>query len=67
MTYEKNRDWREKKIRKVLKGTDTVAKHRKSIYNMLSDEEDDSELDNLGSEVNIMVDDDYDETYIKRR
>lgn len=67
MTYEKNRDWREKKIRKVLKGTDTVAKHRKSIYNMLSEEEeDDSELDNLGSEVN-MVDDDYDETYIKQR
>lgn len=65
MTYERNRDWREKKIRKVLKGTDTVAKHRKSIYNMLSEEED-SELDNLGSEVD-MVDDDYDETYIKRR
>lgn len=31
---------REKKVRKVLKGTDKSSKHRKSLYNMLTDEED---------------------------
>lgn len=36
----KNSDWdREKKV-KVLKGTDKINKHRNSIYNMLSEEDD---------------------------
>jgi hypothetical protein len=65
MTYEKkDRDWgREKKLRKVLKGTDQVAKHRKSIYNMLSEQDlKDPKFDNEDSEVNI----DY-EDYTKQR
>lgn len=43
----KSNDWdREKKIKKVLKGTDKVGKHRKSIYNVLSDfDEDELEFD----------------------
>jgi hypothetical protein len=50
---------RERKPRKVLKGTDKVAKHRKQLYNMLTDEDD---LDNEIGEV------DYNETdYTKRR
>lgn len=32
---------REKKIRRVSKGTDKSSKHRKSIYNMLTDDEED--------------------------
>ncbi|NBU53434.1 MAG: hypothetical protein EBS33_03565 [Alphaproteobacteria bacterium] len=36
MTYKKNMDWdREKKIHKVIKGS-KVDKHRKFIYNTLS-------------------------------
>tara|TARA_R110000868_G_scaffold146268_2_gene367059 strand:+ start:700 stop:897 length:198 start_codon:yes stop_codon:yes gene_type:complete len=65
MTYEKkDRDWgREKKLRKVLKGTDQVAKHRKSIYNMLSEQDlKDLKFDNEDSDVNI----DY-ENYTKQR
>jgi len=65
MTYEKkDRDWgREKKLRKVLKGTDQVAKHRKSIYNMLSEQDlKDPKFDNEDSDVNI----DY-ENYTKQR
>lgn len=34
----------EKKIRRIEKGTDKSGKHRKSIYNMLS-EQDDYDLD----------------------
>lgn len=43
----KSSDWdREKKVRKVVKGTDKTGKHRKSIYNMLSEyDEDDLEID----------------------
>jgi hypothetical protein len=65
MTYEKkDRDWgREKKLRKVLKGTDQVAKHRKSIYNMLSEQDlKNPKFDNEDSDVNI----DY-EDYTKQR
>lgn len=59
MKYEKDEWDRERKPRKVLKGTDKVAKHRKQLYNMLADEDD---LDNEIGEV------DYNETdYIKRR
>ena len=36
---------REKKVRKVVKNTDKIAKHRNSIYNMLSEEDDESDLD----------------------
>lgn len=59
MKYEKDEWDRERKLRKVLKGTDKVAKHRKQLYNMLTDEDD---LDNEIGEV------DYNETnYINRR
>jgi len=49
----KSSDWdREKKIHKVVKGTNKVGKHRKSIYNMLSDyEEDDFVYDSGGKQV----------------
>lgn len=41
MNRKANPDWEwEKKPRKVEKGTDKAGKHRKSIYNMLSDEDD---------------------------
>lgn len=42
----KSSDWdREKKVHKVEKGTNKAGKHRKSIYNMLSEEEDDFDSD----------------------
>lgn len=46
----KSREWDEwdqdRKLRKVVKGADKTGKHRKSIYNMLSDyEEEDLEYD----------------------
>ena len=42
MTYKKNMEWdREKKIHKVVKGS-KVEKHRKYIYNMLSEIESDN-------------------------
>ena len=44
----------EKKVRKVTKGVDKSSKYRKSIYNMLEDEDED--LDLSDSEV-----DDYDD------
>lgn len=50
----KSSDWdREKKIHKVVKGTDKIDKHRKSIYNMLSryEEEDDFVFDSGGKNV----------------
>lgn len=49
----KSSDWdREKKIHKVVKGTDKIDKHRKSIYNMLSRyEEDDFVFDSGGKQV----------------
>ena len=46
---------KEKRIRKVIKGTDKSGKYRKSIYNMLEDEDED--LDLTDSDVN----DDYDD------
>lgn len=43
-------DW-EKKPKRVEKSTNKVNKHRKSIYNMLSDyEEDSDDLDSGGSD-----------------
>lgn len=44
----------DKKVRKVTKGVDKSSKYRKSIYNMLEDEDEDLDLNN--SEV-----DDYDD------
>ncbi|CAB5221851.1 hypothetical protein UFOVP242_106 [uncultured Caudovirales phage] len=44
----------EKKVRKVTKGVDKSSKYRKSIYNMLEDE--DESLDLTDSDV-----DDYDD------
>ena len=59
MAYEKKeRDWnKEKKMRRVYRGTDPVAKHRKSIYNMLSEQD--------PEEGDVSVD--YDENYTKQR
>lgn len=34
----------EKKVRKVTKGVDKSSKYRKSIYNMLEDEDEDLDL-----------------------
>lgn len=49
----KSTDWdREKKIPKVIKGTNKAGKHRKSIYNMLSDyDKDELEFDNDSGDV----------------
>ena len=48
----KQSDWdREKKLHKVIKGTDKTSKHRNSIYNMLSDREEDLESDSDDSEL----------------
>lgn len=44
----------ERKVRKVTKGVDKSSKYRKSIYNMLEDEDED--LDPTDSDVN-----DYDD------
>lgn len=42
----KANDWdREKKIRRVEKGTNKAGKHRKSIYNMLSENDEESDFD----------------------
>jgi len=41
---DRDREW-DKKPRKVLKGTDKVAKYRRSIYNMLTDEDSDLDLE----------------------
>ena len=41
---DRDREW-EKRPRKILKGTDKVAKYRKSLYNMLTDEETDLETE----------------------
>jgi|LakMenEpi03Aug12_release.lakeMendotaPanAssembly.Ray.scaffolds.fasta_scaffold3851796_1 hypothetical protein len=47
-----NSDWdREKKIHKIVKGTDKTSKYKKSIYNMLSDEEEESDFDSDDSEL----------------
>ena len=54
---------REKKLHKVNKGTDKVAKYKKSIYNMLSEQDlKNPKFDNEDSDVNI----DY-EDYTKQR
>lgn len=36
----------EKKVRKVTKGVDKSSKYRKSIYNMLEEEDESLDLDN---------------------
>jgi hypothetical protein len=54
---------REKKLHKVNKGTDKVAKYKKSIYNMLS--EDDSDYVEGEVEDNYFMEDD--EYYFKQR
>ena len=59
-TYQTDR---EKKLHRVNKGTDTVAKHKKSIYNMLS--EDDSDYVEGEVEDNYFMEDD--EYYLKQR
>lgn len=42
MSRKKTQDWdREKKLHKIVKGVDKVAKHRKSLYNMLSEDDSD--------------------------
>jgi len=67
MAYEKKeRDWnKEKKMRRVYRGTDPVAKHRKSIYNMLSEQDlEDQSKDN--EEGDVGVDYDYDDNYTKQ-
>ena len=41
-----NSEWDEgKKLKRVEKGTDKSGKHRKSLYNMLSEYEDEDDLD----------------------
>lgn len=42
--YPDNWDW-EKKPKKVVKGTNKAGKHRKNIYNMLSDFDEEDEFD----------------------
>ena len=49
-TKEVNWEW-EKKPRRVEKGSNKDTKHRKSIYNMLSDVEDDDDYDSEGGVV----------------
>lgn len=60
-------DWEwDKKVRRVEKGTNKENKHRKSIYNMLSDYEDsDLEFDSEASEVKHSYDGNF--NYTKRR
>lgn len=56
---------REKKLPKVVK-KDKVAKHRKSIYNMLVDDEDDSEFTDDESDVKYTSGIHSNATYTKR-
>lgn len=58
----KNFDFdREKKIHKVVKGTNKTGKHRKSIYNMLSDYDEDDYFDEeFDSETDVRGDLDND-------
>ena len=65
MSSKKTQDWdREKKIHKILKGTDKVAKHRKSLYNMLSDPD---ESDDVNGEVGKTYGYHGNNNYTKRR
>ena len=56
---------REKRIRKVVKGTDKSSKYRKSLYNMLEDSDED--LDSTDSDVEDNYDDLDDDNYTKQR
>lgn len=48
----KSSDWdREKKVHKVEKGTNKAGKHRKSIYNMLSEYDDELDDDSDDGDV----------------
>ena len=52
-TNPDNWEW-EKKPKKVEKGTNKAGKHRKSIYNMLSDYDEDEYFDEeFDSDVNV--------------
>lgn len=55
---------KEKRIRKVVKGTDKSSKYRKSIYNMLEDEDDSLDLSDGDVDDNY---DDLDDNYTKQR
>lgn len=56
---------KEKRIRKVVKGTDKSSKYRKSIYNMLEDSDED--LDSTDGDVDDNYDDLDDDNYTKQR
>ncbi len=46
MKRKNDSEWdQDRKLKRIVKGTNKVDKHRKSIYNMLSEEEDDSDFD----------------------
>lgn len=54
-------EWdQEKKIKRVEKGTDKSGKHRKSIYNMLSEYDSDSDSDDSESYHNYASNCNYD-------
>lgn len=63
----RSHDWEwEKKPRRVEKGTDKTGKHRKSIYNILSDfDEDELEFDGESGDVKHSYDGNF--NYTKRR
>lgn len=63
----KSEDWEwEKKPRRVEKGADKAGKHRKSIYNMLSDYDDeDLEFDSESGDVKHSYNGNF--NYTKRR
>lgn len=54
---------REKKIHRVVKGTNKAGKHRKNIYNMLSEYDDEEDSD---SEYSVVMYSDKQE-YTKQR
>lgn len=57
---------REKKIPRVVK-TDRVVKHRKSIYNMLVEDEDDSDFTDDGDVEDTYIIKDNNTTHTKHR
>ena len=67
MKYGRDDFDREKKLKKVVKGTDKAAKHRKSLYNMLSSDEDTDDLDDDQSEVGKHYGYHGNNNYTKRR
>lgn len=67
MKHRSNSDWEwEKKPRRVEKGTDKAGKHRKSLYNILSDfDENDIEFDSESGDVKPSYNGNF--NYTKRR